>query len=113
MKYSFFAKFRNLIEKTVETPYFNLLVPTIDTCRYSYIMEWLVRFKKNIYVTGMGGTGKSVVISSLLEKIKEPLQVDSFNLIFSAQTNSYVTQLAIEDKLKKKSKQELGAISGH
>ena len=43
-------------------PYFNLLVQTIDTCRYSYIVEWLCEKKKNVYLTGYGGTGKSVII---------------------------------------------------
>ena len=45
-----------------EVPYFNLMVQTIDTYRYSYIIKWLVQFKKNVYVTGYGGTGKSVII---------------------------------------------------
>ena len=38
------------------------MVQTIDTYRYSYIIKWLVQFKKNVYVTGYGGTGKSVII---------------------------------------------------
>jgi DNA replication protein DnaC len=61
-----------------------MLVPTIDTCRYSYIIEYLLKFKKNIFITGSGGTGKSVLLSSLLDKIKEPNQIDNFALIFSA-----------------------------
>lgn len=88
-----------------------MLVPTIDTCRYSFIIEYLLKFKKNIYLTGAGGTGKSVLLSSLLDQIKEPNSIDNFSLIFSAQTSSMVIQLAIEDKLKKKSKTEYGAIS--
>ena len=45
-----------------DIPYFNLLVPTIDTTRYAYIIEWLMHFKKHTYLTGQGGTGKSVII---------------------------------------------------
>lgn len=43
------------------------MVPTIDTCRYSYVIEYLLKFKKNIYLTGSGGTGKSVLLTSLLD----------------------------------------------
>lgn len=44
--------------------------------------------------------------------MKEPNGVDSYQIIFSAQTCSLATQLTIEDKLKKKSKIEYGATSG-
>lgn len=40
-------------------PYFNLLVPTVDTIRYSYIMEQLLALNKRVYLTGATGTGKS------------------------------------------------------
>jgi len=35
-------------------------------------------------MTGPSGTGKSVMISSLLRSIKEPRAVDLVNIIFSA-----------------------------
>jgi dynein heavy chain len=60
------------------TPFFQLLVPTIDTCRYSFIAEQLLGSKKHIYVTGASGTGKSVLVASLLNELKEPKQLDSF-----------------------------------
>jgi len=37
-----------------------------------------------VYVTGPSGTGKSVVISSLLRSIKEPRKIDPVDIIFSA-----------------------------
>lgn len=40
-------------------PYFNMLVPTVDTVRYSFIIEWLLAFNKRVYLTGSTGTGKS------------------------------------------------------
>ena len=43
-----------------------MLVPTIDTVRYSFIIEWLLSVNKLVYVTGSSGTGKSVIVSSLL-----------------------------------------------
>jgi ABC-type dipeptide/oligopeptide/nickel transport system ATPase component len=54
-----------------------------------------------VYVTGPSGTGKSVMISSLLRAIKEPRAIDPVNIIFSAQTDSFVTQMMIESRLMK------------
>ena len=45
-----------------DVPYFNLMVPTIDTVRYSYVTEILLDMQKMVYVTGPSGTGKSVMI---------------------------------------------------
>lgn len=73
-----------------------MLVPTVDTVRYSFFTEWLLSFKKHLYLTGMSGTGKSVILSTILTKIQESRGVDHFSLIFSAQTSSFVTQLTIE-----------------
>lgn len=39
--------------------FFSMLVPTLDTVRYSYIMEWLLASNKGVYLTGPSGTGKS------------------------------------------------------
>ncbi len=41
-----------------DTPYFNLLVPTVDTVRYSFITQNLILNKNNVYLTGLSGTGK-------------------------------------------------------
>lgn len=108
--------FRHWNEKSVAfeydpaEPYFNLLVPTIDTIRYSYIIENLLIFKKHVYLTGGSGTGKSVLLSKLLvDAVDEPKSLDHFPLIFSAQTSSYITQLAIEGKLDKKKSSLYGA----
>lgn len=38
-----------------ETPYFELLVPTVDSIRYSYVMQKLVQMNKPVMLTGMTG----------------------------------------------------------
>jgi dynein heavy chain len=95
-----------------EIPYFNLLVPTVDTTRFSFFIEQLLIHKKNVYVTGSSGTGKSVVIQQLLTSIQHKRSLDSFPFIFSAQTDSKDTQLAIENKLEKIKKNLMGAKAG-
>lgn len=38
-----------------ETPYFELLVPTVDSIRYSYVMQKLVQMNQPVMLTGMTG----------------------------------------------------------
>lgn len=61
-----------------ETPYFNILVPTVDTVRYSYFVEHLLSKKKHVYLTGGSGTGKSVLLAGLLVQVKERCLIDNF-----------------------------------
>jgi len=96
-----------------EVPYFNLLVPTIDTVRYSFIMEYLLVYNKKVFVTGGTGTGKSVIIKTLLRTIQEPRMIDTIFLMFSAATDSLITQTTIESKLERYKKNSIGAKSGH
>ena len=49
-----------------DIPYFELLVPTADTYKYSYCLEILLSKEKNAFFTGMTGVGKSVVIQNTL-----------------------------------------------
>ena len=95
-----------------EVPYFNLLVPTIDTVRYSFMMEHLLVQNKKVFVTGGTGTGKSVIIKTLLRTIQEPRMIDTIFLMFSAATDSLITQSTIESKLERFKKNLIGAKSG-
>ena len=45
-----------------DIPYFELLVPTTDTFKFSFCLELLLSKEKNAFFTGMTGVGKSVVI---------------------------------------------------
>lgn len=41
-----------------EVPYFDLLVPTIDTVRYGFLMEKLLDIRYSVLFTGTTGVGK-------------------------------------------------------
>ena len=80
-------------------PFFNLLVPTVDTVRYSYIIQWLLDFKKKIYLTGGTGAGKSVLVGSTLVTCKNERKIDSICFSFSAQTKANSIAATLESKL--------------
>ncbi|RYH31858.1 hypothetical protein EON65_01740 [archaeon] len=98
-------------------PYFSLIVPTTDTCRFSYVMRTLITVDKPCFITGVTGTGKTVAVQSLLNSL-QPMPYDGglgvipVFMNFSAQTRSDVIQSSIESKLEKKRKNLLGAPSG-
>jgi len=98
-------------------PYFSLMVPTNDTCRFSYVMKSLITVDKPCFITGVTGTGKTVAIQNMLNSLRPMQDEGGLALVpifmnFSAQTRSDVTQSTIESKLEKKRKNLLGAPSG-
>lgn len=47
-------------------PFFSLLVPTVDTVRYSTLLEMLVSINKPVFFTGNTGVGKSIIIQKYI-----------------------------------------------
>ena len=99
--------------------YFDMVVPTADTVRFSYVMKSLIEINKPVFITGVTGTGKTTVVTKLLKELQPlpeadgsgGLGVTSIPINYSAQTNSLVVQSSIEAKMEKKRKNLLGAPS--
>uniref|UniRef100_T1J4J2 AAA+ ATPase domain-containing protein n=1 Tax=Strigamia maritima TaxID=126957 RepID=T1J4J2_STRMM len=96
----------------VQMPFYNILVPTVDTVRFGYILEKLLAVKMPVLYTGISGVGKSVIARYHLSLIKDKSNYVPVFINFSAQTSSNVTQDLIEAKLVKKKKSMLGAPIG-
>ena len=92
--------------------YFSMLVPTVDSARFSYIMEAMVDVGKSVLFTGDSGVGKTCIAQSLFQKVKETKNTITVPLIFSAQTSSTQTQRMIEAKLDKRRKTTFGPPPG-
>jgi len=75
-----------------KAPYFSILVPTMNTVRYSYLLDLCLSIKKHVFFTGETGVGKSVLIQNYISKNREKKLLNPFFLNFSAQTDSYSTQ---------------------
>lgn len=108
-----------------EIPYFNLIVPTLDTTRYSFLMQMALEVEKPLLFTGLSGVGKTAVIQDTLFRLAAasttPGPLCSAALVgrvvpvfmnFSAQTTSLASQELIESKLEKKRKTRFGAPPG-
>ena len=72
-------------------PFFQLIVPTVDTYRYSQILDMLIKAHKPIFFTGKTGVGKSIILQKYLQEFKDANDLVPVFLNFSTQTNSYMT----------------------
>lgn len=111
-----FEPWKNVIpsfEYDKDKSFFDLVVPTLDTTRFSFILQRQLEVFANVFFTGVTGTGKTVIVSDLINRMKpteEEGGADLFDvsLNFSAQTISLQIQQTIEEKLEKKKKTLLG-----
>ncbi|XP_045784195.1 dynein axonemal heavy chain 6 [Maniola jurtina] len=93
-------------------PFFETLVPTIDTVRYGYLFEKLLSVGKPVMFTGNTGVGKTCIAAEILKKMSSAGVFIPVILNFSAQTSSPRTQEVIELRLDKRPRKAIGAPLG-
>lgn len=98
-------------ELSPNTPFAEIIVPTADTIRYSFVIDTLIKNFQHMVCVGQTGTGKSIVIN---EKLAKGLNDDFLTLMmaFSASTGVNQTQDIIDSKLDKRRKGVFGPPIG-
>jgi dynein heavy chain len=99
-------------EYSNEKNYFELLVPTKDTVRFSWFVKESLIHSFPLFLTGVTGVGKSIIINSAIQEVKDEMPYEDIFLAFSSQTSAPQVQMQIEEKLDKRGKRLLSGPAG-
>lgn len=96
-------KLRSGWKYNADIPFYKIIVPTVDTVRYNYLVSHLIKSQKPVLLTGPVGTGKTSVAQSVLNEL-DPLEYSVLIINISAQTSSQNVQEIIESRVEKRTK---------
>ncbi|XP_069502374.1 dynein axonemal heavy chain 2 [Ambystoma mexicanum] len=83
-------------------PFYKIIVPTVDTVRYNFIVSALVSNQTPVLLVGPVGTGKTSIAQGVLQSLDSKWAVLTVNM--SAQTSSRNVQNIIESRVEKRTK---------
>jgi len=95
-----------------------IVVPTNDSVRNTYLMDLLLMNKKHVLMVGETGTGKTVNINQYLlgQSTVDDRPINEnclpINITFSAQTSANMTQDMLDNKMEKRRKGIYGPSAG-
>jgi len=95
-----------------ETPFRKIIIPSIDTVRYAYLLEAAVGKAQPVLLVGPTGTGKSVLVASFLNTLDPDVYAPANVVGFSAQTTANMVQHLIDSKLDRRQKGVFGPSLG-
>ena len=91
--------------------YHEIIVPTIDFARISYIYDYAISNKFPLLLIGPTGTGKTLYLNNLLKSMDKEKYMH-LPIVFSSKTTAGKTQEILEAKLEKRRKNVYGPRFG-
>ncbi|KXZ54227.1 hypothetical protein GPECTOR_5g319 [Gonium pectorale] len=94
-----------------ELPFAEIIVPTADTVRYTYLIDRLVAAQRHVLCVGETGTGKTLTVANKLLNDMPP-EFQPLFMTFSARTSANQTQDILDAKMDKRRKGVYGPPAG-
>ncbi|KAK7909361.1 hypothetical protein WMY93_014045 [Mugilogobius chulae] len=92
-------------------PFYKIMVPTVDTVRYNFLVKALVAGQYPVLLSGPVGTGKTSVAQSILQGL-DSAKWASLTINMSSQTTSNNIQSIMESRLEKRTKSVFMPVGG-
>jgi len=86
----------------------SIIVPTVDTVRYTYLMNLSVSHQQPMLIVGETGTGKSVYVQRFIKTLPSEEYAPAVLVGFSARTTANMTQHMIDGKMDRRPPKRLG-----
>uniref|UniRef100_A0A8C2ZK56 Dynein axonemal heavy chain 2 n=1 Tax=Cyclopterus lumpus TaxID=8103 RepID=A0A8C2ZK56_CYCLU len=100
------ASFEDKVPKgwryNANAPFYKIIVPTVDTVRYNFLVMALVWSQYPVLLTGPVGTGKTLVAQSVLQGLDNKWAALTVNM--SSQTTTNNIQAIVESRIEKRTK---------
>ncbi|XP_064181287.1 dynein axonemal heavy chain 2 [Anguilla rostrata] len=93
------------------SPFYKIMVPTVDTVRYNFLVKALVCGQYPVLLVGPVGTGKTSVAQSVLQGL-DPSKWAMLTINMSSQTTSNNVQAIIESRVEKRTKGVFFPVGG-
>ena len=94
-----------------ERPFHEILVPTIDTTRTTWLLTIQAAIKRPVVLVGESGTSKSATIQDFLRNLDHEKNL-LLNINFSSRTSSMDVQRTLEANIEKRTKEIYGPPPG-
>ncbi|KAF3697610.1 Dynein heavy chain 2, axonemal Axonemal beta dynein heavy chain 2 Ciliary dynein heavy chain 2 [Channa argus] len=108
------ASFKEKLPKgwfyNASAPFYKIMVPTVDTVRYNFLVKALVLGQYPVLLTGPVGTGKTSVAQSILQALDNKWTTLTINM--SSQTTSNNIQAIMESRIEKRTKGVFVPVGG-
>nr|XP_060635826.1 dynein axonemal heavy chain 2 [Anolis sagrei ordinatus] len=100
---SFEDKLPKMWRYPANAPFYKIIVPTVDTMRYNYLVNALISNQNPVLVVGPVGTGKTSIAQGVLQSL-DSIKWAVLVINMSAQTTSNNVQSIIESRVEKRTK---------
>ncbi|KAM4616801.1 dynein axonemal heavy chain 10 [Polymixia lowei] len=104
----------SLVTKYIHNPemkFIDILVPTVDTTRASWMLEQMVKIKRPVVLVGESGTSKTATTQNFLKNLSAHTTM-TLIINFSSRTTSMDLQRNLEANVEKRTKETYGPPMG-